>query len=225
MENYSTPLRVRPRRRRTLLYRSLTIVADSRATDLGPKTEMRFAIITKVVAALALLAGCATYDPAMLVNHGDLVAPYRLDSGDQLRMVVFGQDNLSNTYIVDQAGAISVPLIGNVSVRNRSTAEVANLVKAKLQKGFVRDPNVSIEVVRYRPFFAMGEVAAAGQYSFAPGMTVQSAIATAGGFTPRADKRFVKVSRRTGGEVETISLDMTDPIKPGDTLYVQERIF
>ena len=191
----------------------------------GSEAEMRFAIIIKTVAALALLGGCATYDPAMLVNHGELVAPYRLDSGDQVRVVVFGQENLSNTYIVDQAGTISLPLIGTVPVRNRSVSEVQRLVAEKLKKGFVRDPDVSIEVARYRPFFAMGEVTAAGQYSYAPGMTVQSAIATAGGFTPRADKRFVTVSRRNGDQVETISLDMTDPVKPGDTLYVQERRF
>ena len=180
--------------------------------------------IIKIVATLALLSGCATYDPG-ITNSTELTAPYRLDCGDQMRVVVFGQDNLSNTYTVDKAGAISFPLIGTVPVRGRTSAEVERLIAAKLQKGFVKDPNVSIEVVRYRPFFAMGEVNAAGQYSYAAGMTVQSAIATAGGFTPRADKRFATVSRRTGGEVETITLDMTDPIRPGDTIYVQERIF
>jgi polysaccharide export outer membrane protein len=126
---------------------------------------------------------------------------------------------------VEKGGTISFPLIGSVPVRGKTPTEVERLIAGKLKNGYVKDPNVSVEVVRYRPFFAMGEVNAAGQYSYAPGMTVQSAIATAGGFTPRADKRFATVSRRTGGEVETISLDMTDPIRPGDTIYIQERAF
>ena len=186
---------------------------------------MRFTLVLKVVAALALLSGCATYDPALITNSTELTSPYRLDAGDQIRVVVFGQDNLSNTYTVDKGGTISFPLIGTVAVRGKTPTEVERLIAGKLRNGYVKDPNVSAEVVRYRPFFAMGEVNAAGQYSYAPGLTVQSAIATAGGFTPRADKRFATVSRRTGGEVETITLEMTDPIRAGDTIYIQERAF
>jgi len=89
--------------------------------------------------------------------------------------------------------------------------------------GFVRNPDVSVEVDRYRPFFAMGEVSASGQYDFVPGMTVQQAVAVAGGFTARADKHTVQVTRSMNGQVETARLKLTDPIRPGDTLYVRER--
>ncbi len=186
---------------------------------------MRFMRIIKVVASLALLAGCAGYDPALLAQHSELTAPYRLDSGDQLRVIVFGQADLSNTYTVDQAGNISMPLIGAVPARSHTTTELERTIAAKLRGGFVRDPNVSAEVVRYRPVFAFGEVNAAGQYSYVAGMTVQSAIATAGGFTPRADQRAVTVTRRTNGKLETDTLTMTDPVAPGDTIYVRERVF
>jgi len=185
---------------------------------------MRFMRIIKVVASLALLAGCAGYDPALVAQHNELVAPYRLDSGDQLRVIVFGQADLSNTYTVDQAGNISMPLIGAVPARSHTTTELERTIAAKLRGGFVRDPNVSAEVVRYRPIFAFGEVNAAGQYSYVAGMTVQSAIATAGGFTPRADQRAVTVTRRTNGKLETDILTMTDPVAPGDTIYVRERV-
>lgn len=186
---------------------------------------MRFLKIIKMMAGLALLGGCATYDPAIVASHNELVAPYRLDAGDQVRVIVFGQDDLSNTYIVGQSGAISMPLIGTVPARDRSTDELERQIATKLRSGFVRDPDVSVEVVQSRPFFAMGEVGAAGQYSYVAGMTVQNAVAIAGGFTPRADQRSVTVTRRFNGQVETATLQMTDPVKPGDTLFVRERAF
>lgn len=186
---------------------------------------MHFINIFKVMAGLVLLSGCATYDPAALATHDELVAPYRLDSGDEIRVIVFGQNDLSNTYTVGQAGGISMPLIGTVRARDRTTDQLEREIAAKLRNGYIRDPDVSVEVDRHRPFFAMGEVNAAGQYSYVAGMTVQNAVAIAGGFTPRADKRSVKVTRRFNGQVETAILSLTDPVSPGDTLYVRERAF
>jgi len=186
---------------------------------------MTFPRIISVIAGLALLAGCAGYRPPANAHHASLVAPYRLDSGDQLRVIVFGQADLTNSYTVDQSGAISMPLIGTVPARNRTTAEVEADIAARLRGGYLRQPDVSVEVDRYRPFFAMGEVNAAGQYSYVAGMTVQSAIAIAGGFTPRADQSSVKVTRNAGGTVQTLSLGLSDPVRPGDTLYVRERLF
>jgi polysaccharide export outer membrane protein len=186
---------------------------------------MRFLIFIKLLIGLALLAGCANYKPAQVAVHSELVAPYRLDSGDDLRVIVFGQTDLSNTYTVDKAGSISMPLIGFVAARGRTTSEIEQDIAAKLRAGFLRSPDVSVEVARYRPFFAMGEVNAAGQYSYVAGMTVQQAVAAAGGFTPRADRYSVKVTRSFNGQVETARLLMTDPVMPGDTIYVRERYF
>ena len=186
---------------------------------------MRFITIIKAIAGLALLSGCASYQPVAYTTHDELVAPYRLDSGDEVRVIVFGQNDLSNTYTVGQSGQISMPLIGAVPARDRTTEELERAIATKLRNGFVRNPDVSVEVEKHRPFFAMGEVNAAGQYSYVTGMTVQNAIAIAGGFTPRADQRAVKVTRRYNGQVETATLNMTDPVSPGDTLYVRERAF
>src|SRR5690606_524525 len=109
--------------------------------------------------------------------HSELVQPYQLDSGDSVRVIVFGQADLTNTYVVDQGGQISMPLIGSVPARGQTTAAIEQTIAARLRDGFLRNPDVSVEVDRYRPVFVMGEVGAAGQYAFLPGMTVQQAIA------------------------------------------------
>ena len=186
---------------------------------------MRITKWINVLAGLLLLSGCAGYAPPPEAVHTELVAPYLLDSDDQVRVIVFGQPDLSNTYAVDKGGMISMPLIGYVPARGRTTAEIETAVATKLRAGYVRNPDVSVEVDRYRPFFAMGEVNAAGQYAYVAGMTVQAAIAAAGGFTPRADKTVVSVTRSYNGVVQTARLHMTDPVMPGDTIYVRERLF
>jgi polysaccharide export outer membrane protein len=173
---------------------------------------------------LMLLPACATDPVVQDALHPELVLPYQLDSGDRLRVVVFGQPDLSNTYVVDQAGAISMPLIGTVPARGSTTALIEADIAARLRNGFLRSPDVSAEVDRYRPFFVMGEVGAGGQYPFVPGMTVQQAIAVAGGFTVRADKASVQVTRSIGGRIATARLKMSDPLLPGDTLHVRERL-
>ena len=105
--------------------------------------------------------------------------------GDRLRVIVFGQDALSNSYSVNGAGIISMPLIGNVADRH-DHEQAERAMEGRLRDGFLREPHVSVEVEAFRPFFVLGEVTAAGQYPFVNGMTVQKAIAVAGGFTPRA---------------------------------------
>jgi polysaccharide export outer membrane protein len=186
---------------------------------------MRIVKFVSAMAGLALLAACADYQPAKHAFHSSLVTPYRLDSGDELRVIVFGQADLTNTYAVDKGGTISMPLIGFVRARGRTTAEVEQEIAARLRAGYLRKPDVAAEVERYRPIFVMGKVNAAGQYAYVAGTTIQTAIATAGGFAQRADESFVKVTRSANGNVETAKLGMTDPVMPGDTIYVRERIF
>jgi polysaccharide export outer membrane protein len=189
---------------------------------------MRLLNLLLAALGLCLLSGCATPPPTTgsVALHTALVAPYRLDSGDRLRVIVFGQTDLSNTYAIDQSGQISMPLIGALPARGRTTAEMETAIAAKLRGGgFVRSPDVSVEVDRYRPFFAMGEVAQPGQYAYVTGLTVQAAIAIAGGFSPRANRNYVDVTRSYNGQVETGRLQMTDPLMPGDTIVVRESIF
>jgi polysaccharide biosynthesis/export protein len=150
---------------------------------------------------------------------------YLLDSGDKLRIVVFGQDGLSNSYVVDAAGNVTMPLIGAVAARGTSTSELARSVGARLRNGFIREPHVAIEIENYRPFFILGEVTYPGQYPYVPNMTVETAVAIAGGFTPRAYRWDVKVARNQGGQTYRMSVPLTYALRPGDTLTIDERWF
>jgi polysaccharide export outer membrane protein len=151
--------------------------------------------------------------------------PYTLDSGDKLRIVVFGQDTLSNNYTVDAQGQINMPLIGGVSARGLTTAQLAAAIASRLKASFIRDPSVAVEIEIYRPFFVLGEVTFPGQYPYVPNMTVENAIAVAGGFTPRAYKDKVTITRKAPGGELRFKLPLRNPVRPGDTITVGERWF
>ncbi len=151
--------------------------------------------------------------------------PYTLDSGDRLRVVVFGQDGLTNSYVLDASGDIDMPLIGTVAARGLTTDQLAARITDLLRHGYVRDPHVAVEIEAYRPFFILGEVAQPGQYPYVANMTVETAVAIAGGFGPRGYKKAVTISRNYGGETVRFQTPITAPVQPGDTIQVQERWF
>jgi len=176
-----------------------------------------------VVTLLALgLAACAHE-----INLPPVTAyaetPYTLDSGDKLRVVVFGQDGLSNSYTVDAAGRVTMPLIGPVPARGHTTAQLAGEITAKLKNGYVREPHVAVEIEAYRPFFILGEVTYPGQYPYVANMTAETAVAIAGGFTPRAFKGTVIVTRQVPNEAVRNTVPLDAPVRPGDTIVVAER--
>ena len=151
--------------------------------------------------------------------------PYTLDSGDKLRIVVFGQDAISNNYTVDAQGQVNLPLVGAVEARGMTTAQLGGAITARLKSGYVRDPSVAVEIDTYRPFFVLGEVTYPGQYPFVPNMTVENAIAIAGGFTPRASRDKVTITRKVQGVPARYALPLRYPLRPGDTIEVSERWF
>ena len=118
-----------------------------------------------------------------------------------------------------------MPLIGPVQVGGMSTTSAAGEIEAKLKGGYIREPKVTVEVDTYRPFFILGEVTTSGQFPFVNGMTVQTAVAIAGGFTPRADRDVAEVTRRTTRGVITGEVAITYPVRPGDTIVIKERWF
>ena len=173
----------------------------------------------------AALAGCANQEFRNDLFQASLNTPYTLGSGDRIRALVFGQDALSNAYAVSGAGAISMPLIGQVPVQGMTAAQAEKAIEARLRQGFLRDPHVSVEVEAFRPFFVLGEVTAAGQYPFVNGMTLRKAIAIAGGFTPRGYQQTAIVTRVIDGHPVAGEFPLDWPLRPGDTVTVQERIF
>jgi polysaccharide export outer membrane protein len=176
-----------------------------------------------LIAALAL-AGCASSGPRVGPD-ASFEAPYTLDGGDKLRVTVFGQEGLTNSYAVDGAGRISMPLIGRVDARGLTTAQVAAQITDKLKSGFVREPHVAVEVETYRPFFILGEVTAAGQYAYVNNLTVETAIAIAGGFTARANRANVTIVRNVNGVPSSASVPIYFNVRPGDTITIHERWF
>jgi polysaccharide export outer membrane protein len=150
---------------------------------------------------------------------------YTLDSGDRLRIVVFGQDGLTNSYVVSAGGNIDMPLIGQVSARGLTTDQLAGRLAEKLRDGYIREPHVAVEIEAYRPFFILGEVTAPGQYPYVANMTAETAVAIAGGFTARASRKNVTLNRNYYGRPMRMAVPLNFPLRPGDTINVQERWF
>jgi polysaccharide export outer membrane protein len=150
---------------------------------------------------------------------------YRLDAGDKLRVVVYGQEGLTNTYAIDAGGSITMPLIGLVPARGRTPAGVAAEISGKLRHGYIRDPSVAVEIEAYRPFFILGEVAAPGQYPYVPNMSVESAVAIAGGFSPRAQRDRVTLTHTDSSGSMRVAVPLGTALSPGDTVLVGERWF
>ena len=163
------------------------------------------------------------YAAAPVASRHD--APYHLDAGDKLRVVVFGQEGLTNTYAIDAGGAITMPLIGAVAARGRTPAGLAAEIAARLRNGYIREPSVAVEVESYRPFFILGEVAAPGQYPYVPNMSVESAVAIAGGFSPRAKRDSVTLTHNEASATSRAIVPLGTSINPGDTILVGERWF
>lgn len=211
---------------------------------MRPTARLRLLVLLLVASALTACAQRKAYVEAQ-PDYGTLVqapvvvggpyvpapgmtgqdAPYLLDSGDRLRIQVFGQEGLTNSYIVDAAGNVSITLIGTVPARGITPTDLARRISERLRNGYVRNPHVSVEVEAYRPFFILGEVNAPGQYPFVPNMTAEAAIAIAGGFAPRARRSDVLVSRNYNGEIMRGAVPPEFPLRPGDTVTVRERWF
>lgn len=148
---------------------------------------------------------------------------YTLDAGDKLRIVVFGQEGLTSSYAVDANGNIQMPLIGTVPARGYTTGQLAGAVTAGLKNGYIREPQVAVEIEAYRPFFILGEVAFPGQYPYVANMTVENAIAIAGGYSPRAKRGGAELARPYAGQIVKGNVPMYTQVRPGDTITVSER--
>lgn len=179
---------------------------------------LRLLLVLLIVplSACAMNARPATY----LV---EVKGPYVLDTGDVVRVSVYGEAELSKSYKVDDAGALALPLIGPVKVRGRTTQQAATAITSALAAGYIREPSVAVEIETYRPFFIQGAVKTGGQFPYVYGMTARAAISTAGGFSDTADTTRAIVYRRQGNQMAKGVVDLDFPIYPGDTIVVSER--
>lgn len=159
---------------------------------------------------------------AKIVPNGD----YTLGSGDKIRVIVFGEDDLGGEFTVDDTGLVQLPLLGQIQATGLTVHLFEDGIAAKLLKlGYLTNPHVSVQVENYRPFYILGEVNKPGEYPFVTGMNLLNAIALAGGYTYRADESVIYIRRNGASQEEKYPANETTKINPGDILRVTERFF
>jgi polysaccharide export outer membrane protein len=168
----------------------------------------------------------ASAPPSTPAVQNSTEVEYTLGAGDKVRISVFGEESLSGEFLVPGGGGtIAFPLVGDVQASGLTVDQLQREIEAKLRDGYLKDPHVSIEVLNYRPFYILGEVMKPGEYPYTNGLTVLNAVATANGFTYRADTRKVYIKRPNAPKEVEYPLETTTAVGPGDTIRIGERFF
>jgi polysaccharide export outer membrane protein len=182
-----------------------------------------------IAAALVCLFGVvgarAAAAPEKPAEGLRVIPEYHLGANDKIRVITFGEESLTGEFFIGGSGKVSLPLIGEVNAEGLSIPEFQKEVEAKLKDGYLKDPHVSVEVLTYRPFYILGEVNKPGEYPFSNGLTVMNAVATANGFTYRANDKKVFIKRVDSKEEQEFPLTSTLLVAPGDTIRIAERYF
>jgi len=175
-------------------------------------------------AIAAALAGCASMPPPMPASSAGRSNTYLLAPGDKLRITVYNEEAMTGEYAISAAGNVAIPPIGDVPATGGGVETLAAAIADRLSRGYVKDPRVAVEVLNYRPYYILGEVTRPGEFPYSVNLTVEQAIAAAGGFTYRANKRFAFI-RRAGEETEhSVSMrGRPTYVLPGDTIRIGER--
>ena len=178
------------------------------------------------VAAIVLLASCGGPGSSLPLLPDTNRSAYALGPGDQVRIITFGEDNLTGEFRVNDSGNIALPLIGPVHAASLTTSGLEAAVADALRRGnLVHRPSVAAEIIAYRPIYVLGEVNKPGQYSYQPGMTVVTAVAVAGGFTYRAIEDYAGIVRTTEGKAIEGRASRKNFVQPGDVITIFERRF
>ncbi|MEG3174730.1 polysaccharide biosynthesis/export family protein [Sphingomonas sp. RB3P16] len=193
-----------------------------------------------VFAMAAALAPLGTASLAQVATAGKTGAPvataapigaddaeYRLAPGDKMHIIVFGEETLTGDYVLTSAGNLSFPLVGNIPATDKTVEQLQAALATALADGYVKNPRVSMQVISFRPFYILGEVNKPGEYPVSTGLTLQQAVASAGGYTYRANTRRILVKRATETSEQAIDLRKTPSvvIRAGDTIRIRERHF
>lgn len=150
---------------------------------------------------------------------------YLLGAGDKVRVTVYGEPDLSGEFFVTGSGLMSLPLIGEIKAGGLTVGQFQDAVQKSLNDGYLKEPRVSAEVLTFRPFYILGEVVKPGTYPYTAGLTVLNAVATAGGFTYRADKKSVYIKHNGETTEAKGALEPSTQVAPGDTIRIGERFF
>jgi polysaccharide export outer membrane protein len=186
---------------------------------------LSFLFILSVSGAITGLPPHALAQQAESVPPASAAASYVLGPNDRVRLKVYGEPDIAGEYEVDNNGNVSIPLAGHIRAAGLTTRQLERSIASALSKGIVRDPRVNVEVALYRPYYILGEVKKGGEYPYRLGLTVMDAVASAGGFTYRANENKVYLRRSGAGAEEVYALDAPVPIFPGDNIRIPERYF
>ena len=150
---------------------------------------------------------------------------YELGSGDKINISVYGEEDMDKQLILSDAGTVSYPFLGEFRAKGMTVGQLEQMITKRLKEGFFIDPRVSVGIVEYRKFYVSGEVKAPGGFQFEPGLTLEKAVALAGGFTQRASKRGILVTREENGRPKERELSLNESVLPGDIIVVNESFF
>jgi polysaccharide export outer membrane protein len=184
-----------------------------------------FGLILCFLVAPGIDARFATPASAQTPPPASSASGYILGPTDKVRLKVYGEPDIAGEYEVDGNGNVSVPLAGRIKAAGLTAKQLERSITSALAKGIVRDPRVNVEITAYRPYYILGEVKKSGEYPYRLGLTVLDAVASAGGFTYRANENKVFLRRSGVGVEEVYALDAPVPVFPGDNIRIPERYF
>ncbi len=213
--------------RRLCCSRTSIVLMSSRCTPL--KTRLVRLAVIAIVAAVGACAeggGPATERSSGLrnANVGEQRI-YRLGVGDKVKVLVFGEADLSGSFEINAGGHIAMPLAGDIAAKGLSPTGLKEAIVRRLSDGYLKNPKVSVEVLTYRPVFVHGEVKLGGEFAFKHGLKIRDAIAVAGGYTYRANQSYVLITREDDPREVRIDLPNGFMVMPGDNIRVPERFF
>jgi protein involved in polysaccharide export with SLBB domain len=178
---------------------------------------------TIALASCGMLMACATTSAQLL--PGVDVVEYRLAPGDRLKLAVFREETLSGEYLINDKGAIGLPMVGEIKASGKTLAELRTELNQTLSREYVRDAKINLDIVTYRPLYILGEVQNPGQYDYSDGMSIYALVAKAGGFTYRANENMVYLRHATEATERAYRLTSGAAVLPGDTIRIEQRHF
>ncbi len=195
---------------------------QQRSSSAGPTLHF---LLFVVLAIAGISAGLSFHASAQTPPSASSAESYILGPNDRIRLKVYGETDITGEYEIDNTGQVSIPLAGHIKAAGATTKQLEKSIASALAKGIVRDPRVNVEIAQYRPYYILGEVKKSGEYPYRHGLTVMDAVASAGGFTYRANENKVFLRRSGAGAEEIYPLDAPVPVLPGDNIRIPERYF
>jgi protein involved in polysaccharide export with SLBB domain len=190
-----------------------------------PTMSRVLSVVWALLALVSLTAVAQAEEPPLRPSSANVEDSYQLGTGDKVRVIVFGEEDLSGEFQIDGNGRISLPLIGQVPATGETAAALEQNIAGRLADGYLQNPRVSVEITVYRPFYVIGEINKPGEYAYVNGMSALNAIALAGGFTQKADEDVLYIRRNGSTREEKVPADQMTRILPGDVVRVPITFF